>query len=65
MLTGNRALIIEQEFLIALEIQGVLEQAGVEEVELFSSVHEAEPHWERISSVEPRGDRRPPGRPRR
>src|SRR5262245_52360177 len=51
MLQSIRALVIEREYLIAVEIQQMFEDLGISEVELFASIEEAQANWERISSA--------------
>ena len=41
LLSGKRVLVVEDEFLIALDIQRILESAGVQTVELTSRVAQA------------------------
>jgi len=48
MLSATRALVIEEEALVALDIQDVLNQHGVAEVELYRRVGDAIPHADRL-----------------
>ncbi len=49
MFSGT-ALIVEEEFLVALEIQQVLQQAGIGEVLSFRVTAEAEPRFEQLAT---------------
>lgn len=51
MINGT-ALIIEEEFLVALEIQQVLQGAGIGEVLSFRGVAEADQHFEHLAACD-------------
>lgn len=49
---NDTALIIEDEFLVALEIQQVLQSAGIGEFLSYRGVAEAEQHFERLTGCD-------------
>lgn len=48
MLSANRAVVIEEEALVAFDIQDVLSRNGVEEVVVYRRVADAIPHADRL-----------------
>lgn len=52
MLTDTRALVIEEEALLALDIEDVLATHGVAEIRYYRSVAEATPHLAELSSFQ-------------
>ncbi|HEY4203026.1 MAG TPA: response regulator [Devosiaceae bacterium] len=52
MLSGKRLLIVEEEFLIALDIQRMLDGAGTTAMIFVRSVDEAEAHVDRLENMD-------------